>query len=147
MSDGHGTAFASELILEENEAGNPYFVTVKDEVEIDDMMSDYMGISRYIKMPVLPYDEIHHIDMHMKLLDEETLLVSEYPTGAADGPQIEANLQYVLSNFNSMFGTPYKVIRITVPPSTGGAAQRAHAHHTTRTAAYNGRQTAARSRT
>ena len=120
MSDGHGTAFASELILEENEAGNPYFVTVKDEVEIDDMMSDYMGISRYIKMPVLPYDEIHHIDMHMKLLDEETLLVSEYPTGAADGPQIEANIQYVLSNFNSMFGTPYKLIRITVPPSTGG---------------------------
>ena len=120
MSDGLGTAFASELILEENEAGNPYFVTVKSETDIDNIMGDFMGISRYIKMTTLPYDDIHHIDMHMKLIDEETLLVSEYPTGVADGPQIEANLQYVLSNFNSVFGTPYKVIRITVPPSTGG---------------------------
>lgn len=121
MSDGFGTAFASELILEENDAGNPYGVSVKTEPEIDQIVSDWMGIDRYIKMPVLPYDGIHHIDMHMKLLDEETLLVSEYPNGVADGPQIEANLQYVLSNYNSVFGTPYKVVRITVPPSTGGA--------------------------
>ncbi|MDX2360651.1 MAG: agmatine deiminase family protein [Crocinitomicaceae bacterium] len=120
MSDGHGTAFASELVLDENDAGNPYFVTVKNETDVDNIMSDFMGITRYIKMPVLPYDAIHHIDMHMKLLDEETLLVSEYPAGVADGPQIEANIQYVLSNFNSMFGTPYEVVRITVPPSTGG---------------------------
>jgi agmatine deiminase len=120
MTDGMGTAFSSELIIEENEPGNPYSVSAKTEAEIDQMINDFMGINRYIKMPVLPYDAIHHIDMHMKLLDEETLLVSEYPTGVADGPQIEANLQYVLSNFNSSFGTPYKVIRITVPPSTGG---------------------------
>lgn len=120
MSDGHGTAFASELVLEENEAGNPYFVTAKTEADVDTIMANFMGISRYIKMPVLPYDDIHHIDMHMKLLDEQTLLVSKYPAGVADGPQIEANIQYVLANHNSMFGTPYKVVWITVPPSTGG---------------------------
>ena len=79
-----------------------------------------MGIDTYIKMTNLPFDDIHHIDMHMKLLDEETLLVSEYPEGVADGPQIEANLQYVLSNFTSTYGTPYRVIRIPSPPSTGG---------------------------
>jgi agmatine/peptidylarginine deiminase len=121
MSDGLGTAFASELILDENDAGNPYLVTVKNETDINNIMSDFMGIDRYIKMTVLPYDDIHHIDMHMKLLDEETLLVSEYPAGVADGPQIEANLQYVLSNFNSVFGTPYKVVRIPAPPSTSGS--------------------------
>ncbi len=120
MSDGFGTAFASELILEENEPGNPYSVSAKTEAQIDQIMNDFMGISRFIKMPILPYDGIHHIDMHMKLLDEETLLVSEYPTGISDGPQIEANLLYVLDNYNSVFGTPYKVIRIPVPPSTGG---------------------------
>ncbi len=120
MSDGLGTAFASELVLDENDAGNPYSVTVKNENDVNNIMSDFQGIDRYIKMTVLPYDDIHHIDMHMKLLDEETLLVSEYPTGVADGPQIEANLQYVLSNFNSVFGTPYKVVRIPSPPSTGG---------------------------
>jgi len=109
MSDGLGNAFASSLILNENEAGNPYGVSTKTEEEIDAIMNLYMGIESYIKMDVLPYDVIHHIDMHMKLLDEETLLVSKYPEGVADGPQIEENINYVLNNFQSPFGTPYKV--------------------------------------
>ena len=109
MSDGLGNAFASNLILEENEAGNPYNVSAKTEDEIDAIMNAYMGIENYIKMETLPYDEIHHIDMHMKLLDEETILVSRYPEGVADGPQIEENINYVLSNFQSPFGTPYEI--------------------------------------
>lgn len=121
MSDGMGTAFASRLILDENAPGNPYGVTPKTEEEIDAIMNAYMGIDRYIKMETLPYDVIHHIDMHMKLLDEETLLVSEYPEGVADGPQIEENINYVLSNFNSIFGTPYKVKWIPAPPSSSGS--------------------------
>ncbi len=119
MADGHGTAFASKLILTENAAGNPYGVSVKTESQINGIMSSYMGISRYIKMDILPYDQIHHIDMHMKLLDEETLLVGQYPTGVADGPQIELNLQYVLNNFQTCFGKPYKVVRIPMPPHNG----------------------------
>ncbi|MFN9906272.1 MAG: hypothetical protein ACK56F_09135, partial [bacterium] len=60
----------------------------------------------------------------MKLLDEETLLWAQYPNGIADGPQIEANLAYVLDNFNSVFGTPYKMVRIVAPPdySSNGTA-------------------------
>lgn len=120
MVDGFGTAFASKLILEENEAGNPYGVTVKSEAEIDTIVKHFHGVERYIKMDALPYDGINHIDMHMKLLDEETLLIGEFPDGVSDGPQIEANIQYVMSNFNSVYGTPYKIIRIPMPPSTGG---------------------------
>ena len=121
MSDGLGNAFASSLILDENEPGNPYGVSAKTEAQIDGIMETYMGISNYIKMDILPYDVIHHIDMHMKLLDEETLLVSRYPNGVADGPQIEANIDYVLSNFQSVFGTPYDVKWIDAPPSTSGS--------------------------
>lgn len=120
MSDGLGNAFASNLILNENAAGNPYGVSVKTEAQIDGIMNEYMGINRFVKMPTLPYDEIHHIDMHMKLLDEETILVSKYPPGVADGPQIEANIQYVLDNFQSPFGTPYDIQWIDSPPSTTG---------------------------
>jgi len=120
MSDGLGNAFASSLILNENEAGNPYGVSVKTEAQIDGIMEAYMGIQNYIKMDILPYDVIHHIDMHMKLLDEETILVSRYPAGVADGPQIEANIDYVLNNFQSPFGTPYDIKWIDAPPSTGG---------------------------
>lgn len=117
MSDGFGTAFAEKLILSENEAGNPYGVSPKSEQEIDQIIQDFMGITRFIKIDELPYDGIHHIDMHMKLLDEETLLVGEYPEGISDGPQIELNLEYIQNNFQSVFGTPYKIVRIPMPPS------------------------------
>jgi agmatine/peptidylarginine deiminase len=111
MVDGHGTAFSSKLILNENPS--------KTEAQIDTIMKKFIGTDRYIKMENLPYDVIHHIDMHMKLLDEETLLVGEYPPGVADGPQIEANLQYLLNNFQTCFGRQYKVVRIPMPPENG----------------------------
>jgi agmatine deiminase len=112
MVDGFGTGFSSDLILMENSS--------KTEADIDTIMSKFMGLHRYIKMDTLPYDDIHHIDMHMKLLDEETLLVGQFPQGQSDGPQIEANLLYVLNNYNSHFGTAYKIVRIPMPPSTTG---------------------------
>lgn len=118
MCDGFGTGFSSNLTINEN--------PTHTVAEIDTIMNRFMGINRYIHMTTLPYDGIHHIDMHMKLLDEETLLMGQYPLGIADGPQIEANLQYILANYNSIYGSPYKVIRIPMPddngayPNTGG---------------------------
>ncbi len=120
MADGFGAGFSSNLVLDENQ-GTGFSQSFKTEAQIDEMMLQYMGLTRYIKMTNLPYDDIHHIDMHMKLLNEETLLVGEFPENISDGPQIELNLQYVLDNHVSPFGTPYKVIRIPMPPSTGGA--------------------------
>jgi agmatine/peptidylarginine deiminase len=116
MSDGLGTAFASELILDENDAGNPYGVSVKSAAQIDTIMKNFMGIEPYIKMTVLPYDGINHIDMHMKLLDEETILIGEYPQGIADGPQIETNINYIKNNYTSAFGTPYRFVKVQMPP-------------------------------
>lgn len=122
MTDGMGTAFASELILEENDGNGPYAITYPNHTptEINTLMNTWHGINRYIKMPTLPYDGIHHIDMHMKLLDEKTLLVGQFPDGISDGPQIEANIQYILSNFTNPWGDPYKVVRIPMPSSGGG---------------------------
>lgn len=123
MNDTDGKGFSSELVLDENDGAGPYAISYPNhsEAEIDQIMNDFMGINEYIKMTVLPYDDIHHIDMHMKIIDDETLLVGEYPSGQSDGPQIEANLQYVLSNFTTRYGTPFKVYRIPQPSSTGGA--------------------------
>ena len=120
MSDGFGTAIISELVLEENAAGNPYGVTAKNEAEIDAITETYLGVDRYIKMPTLPFDGIHHVDMHMKLIDEQTLLVGEYPANISDGPQINANMDYVVSNFMNKWGEPYKTVRIPMPPSVAG---------------------------
>jgi agmatine deiminase len=116
MSDGLGKGFASYLVMDENKAGNSFGVSAKTEDVIDSIMQAFLGLHTYVKMPNLPFDGIHHIDMHMKLLDEETLLMGEYPDGISDGPQIEANLQYVLNQFKSTFGTDFKVIRIPMPP-------------------------------
>lgn len=122
MSNGAGQVFSSNLVLDENDGAGPYALSYPNhtEMQLNDIFSTWMGIDEYIKMTVLPYDGIHHIDMHMKIMDEETLLIGEYPAGVADGPQIEANLQYVLDNFLTKFGTPYKVVRIAQPPSTSG---------------------------
>ncbi len=118
MTDGFGTGFSSKLILDDNLPAAGFNVN-HTPAEIDTIMKYFMGINRYIRMDKLPYDQIHHIDMHMKLIDEETIVMGEYPPGVADGPQIEANLLYVISNFNSVFGTPYKVIRMPMPPDNG----------------------------
>ncbi len=112
MSDGHGTGFSSKLILAEN----PNLT----EAQVDEIKYRFMGIDRYIKMDELPYDNISHLDMHMKLLDEETLLVGDFPAGISDGPFIEANLDYVLSSYQTCFGRDYQVVRIPMVPSQSG---------------------------
>jgi agmatine deiminase len=128
MSDGLSTGFSSKLVFRNNdqskngECGNTndiYGTTNHSESSIDGVMEQFLGIKRYIKFDELAYDCIHHIDMHIKLLDEETILLGKYPDNVADGPQIEANLAYLLDNHLSAFGTPYKVIRIDMPPDFG----------------------------
>ncbi len=120
MSDGQGTAFASRLIIAENGPFGQYNPTIKTEIEIDSVMKEFMGIDQFIKTELVPYNNINHIDMYMKLLNEETLLVGEYPQGVADGPQIEANIQHIQDNYQSVFGTPYRIIRVPMPPDTCG---------------------------
>jgi agmatine/peptidylarginine deiminase len=109
--DGNNTGFSSKLV----QTDNPTLT----QAQIDTIMRKYMGLKRYVVMTSLPYDGIHHIDMHMKLLDEETLLVGQYPIGVADGPQIELNLQYILTNYQTCYGRPYRVVRIPMPPQNG----------------------------
>jgi agmatine deiminase len=111
MSDGMGIGFSSMLVRDENSG--------KTIAQIDQIMEDFLGLNTYIKMTVLPYDDIHHIDMHMKILDEQTLLVGKYPDGISDGPQIEANIQYVLNNYKNSYNEDYRIIRIPMPPAPG----------------------------
>ena len=121
MSDGFGTGFSSKLVDVENGPSGQFNQTNKTPAQVDAIMQQFMGIAPYVKMEELPFDNISHIDMHMKLLDEETLLVGQFPTGVSDGPQIEANIQFIQDNFTSVYGTPYEIVRIPMVPSTGGA--------------------------
>ncbi len=116
MSDGLGRGFASNLVLEENGPNNNFGTSNHEESAVDAIMQQFMGIDEYVKMTVLPFDAIHHIDMHMKLVDEGTLIIGEYPEGIADGPQIEANLQYVIEQFKQATGRDYRIVRMPMPP-------------------------------
>jgi len=108
LPDGMGNVFSSMLVLEENND--------KTEDEIDSIARHYLGVKQYIKLPTLPYDGIHHLDMHMRIIDEETIIFGEYPEGVADGPQINANIEYLAQEVRTAFGHPYHIIRIPMPP-------------------------------
>lgn len=114
LQDGMGTLFTSDLIFDENIRLN--------EQEIDQIMDAFMGVEqdRYFKLPKLPFDIIHHLDMHMRLIDEETILIGEYPEGIADGPQIEDNIRYIKTQLRTPFGNPYRIVRLPMPPNEAG---------------------------
>ncbi len=111
LTDGLGMAITSTHIYDDN---------IYDESTIDWIMGEFLGFENFIKLQKLPYNEIHHVDMHMRLLDEETILVGEFPEGVADGPQIEENLDYLISNFKTSFGTDFKIHRIPMPADENG---------------------------
>ena len=120
MADGLGMAFSSKLVLEENGPNNKFGQSNHSREEVDSILNLFMGIETNVLMEVLPYDAIHHIDMHMKLLDERTMIVGEYPEGVSDGPQIEANIQYVINNYEAAFGREFDIIRVPMPPDAFG---------------------------
>jgi agmatine/peptidylarginine deiminase len=115
LPDGMGTAFSSNLVLNENPG--------KTEAQIDSIANLFLGVTQHIKFPTLPYDGIHHLDMHMRVIDEETIFFGEYPAGVADGPQIESNIDYLQEMHQTAFGNKYKILRLPIVPTTsaGGA--------------------------
>ncbi|MBN2088304.1 agmatine deiminase family protein [candidate division KSB1 bacterium] len=109
MVDGHDTGISSNLLYRLN--------TGKSLKEMESLIYQYMGIK---KMILLPFDFPTHIDLYIKLLDEETLLVGEYPPGEHNGLMIDQNLEYLLDNLKTCFNRQYKVIRIPMPPLVPG---------------------------
>ncbi|MFM9947789.1 MAG: agmatine deiminase family protein [Saprospiraceae bacterium] len=108
LTDGVNTAFSSDLLFDENPD--------KTEAEIDNIVQLYLGVDNYVKFRSLPYDGIHHLDMHIRLLDEETIMFGAYPEGVADGPQIASNIRQLLSQETTAFGNRYRILDIPMPP-------------------------------
>lgn len=60
-----------------------------------------------------------HVDMFMKIIDYETIMVSSYPESVPDYEVVEANVS-TLSGLLNHFGKPYEIIRIPAPPKADG---------------------------
>jgi agmatine/peptidylarginine deiminase/PKD repeat protein len=112
LVDGYKAGYSSKITLVENPD--------KSEAEIDYMANRLFGYEQYVKFEELPYDAISHLDMHMRFIDEETVIIGEYPEGVADGPQINENIEFFLHNHTTSFGNPYEIVRIPMPPAANG---------------------------
>lgn len=111
LRDGVRTAYSSDLVLKENSG--------KTGQEIAEYARVFFGIQDYRFLSRLNYDTIHHLDMHMRTLDEETIAIGEYPPGIADGPVIEANLEFLRNHYRTPYGKPYRILRLPMPPEGG----------------------------
>jgi agmatine/peptidylarginine deiminase len=103
MSDGHGIAFSTDLVLDENPT-----LTYED---ISQILEDYMGITQYNVIPDVSTEGIHHIDCWAKLLNEETILVKEVWPEHPDYAAIEANVA-TLETLTNCYGRPYDIVRV-----------------------------------
>ena len=103
MSDGHGIAFSTDLILDENPT-----LTYED---ISLVMNEYLGISQYNVVPDISAEGIHHIDCWAKLLNEETIIVKEVWEDHPDYAAIEANAA-TLATLTNCYGRPYNILRV-----------------------------------
>ncbi|MBD3378385.1 T9SS type A sorting domain-containing protein [candidate division KSB1 bacterium] len=104
MVDGHGRAFTSKQFLQSNHKMNQSL--------LKERLYRYMGIDDLV---ILPWESGEHIDMYMKLLDEETLLVGEYPPDEENGLQIEPNLKHITSYLFTPYERPYRIFRVPMP--------------------------------
>jgi agmatine/peptidylarginine deiminase len=111
MTDGHGRAFSTEQMLDENA---PWM----SSATFFSRAEDYLGITDY---EILPNPEVHgiqHIDCYAKLLNEETVLVKEVPTWHPEYQCIE-DLVDAFENLTTCYGRPYEIVRIWCAPYSG----------------------------
>lgn len=112
MTDGLGVGFSTTLVYEENPGWN--------EETLEEYSSDYLGIEEWHALTRLPefIEYTGHCDMFVKLLDNHTVIVGEYPNGHPGKAVLDQNAEYFESIVNGN-GEPYEVYRIPMGSSNG----------------------------
>ncbi len=106
MCDGHGIAASTTLTWEENPGKTPE--------EIDQIVSDYLGIHTYHVVPDPNGTYIDHIDCWGKFLSVDKILIREVPTSHSQYDEIEETAEYFANQICS-YGWPYEVVRVYTP--------------------------------
>lgn len=117
MVDGFGHGFYSNRLNEKNIDINNW--TWQDTY---DTITSVFDLSNTTELSTLICDgSTGHIDMYMKLFDEQTLIVSEYPNTmtTTDRDTIEANIAR-LQMLESTYGRPFKIHRMMLPTNDNG---------------------------
>jgi agmatine deiminase len=104
MADGHGTAFSTEQMVDEN-------APLWSQMEFLGLALQYIGATAYRIVTNPDLYGLQHIDCWAKLLDEETILVKSLPLWHPELPCIEAVVEEV-EQLTTCYGRPYKIVRV-----------------------------------
>lgn len=111
MTEGHGIAYSSDLVWDENPGMTP--------AQIAAFMHDYYGLEAYNVLDDISPGGIHHIDTWGKLLDEETVLMKRVAPSHPDYARIETNVG-IVQGLTNAYGRPYRVVRVDCPTIPSG---------------------------
>jgi agmatine/peptidylarginine deiminase len=106
MTDGMGKAMSTDLVLSENSS--------LSQSQINQMFSNYLGVTEYQIYPDPNNTYIDHIDCWGKLLDADKVMIRSVPTGHAQYSAIEAVVASWQTKTSSL-GTPYRIYRAYTP--------------------------------
>jgi agmatine deiminase len=106
ITDGQGTFIMFNSVL----ANNPDY----DLTKLKKVMKDFYGCKSLILLPLLKDELTGHIDMVVKFVDKNTLMVIESDISYKWHQDFE-NIAEELSKTKSIDGTNYKIIRLRMP--------------------------------
>jgi agmatine/peptidylarginine deiminase len=112
--DGTGVGFGSKRIWQQNPALSP--------TQIEELFKTQFGLQAFHFIDVLQNSGggiWMHVDMFMKVTDNQTLLVSQYPDYLPDFQLVE-NIAQMLSQTPNGLGVNYNIVRIPAPPKEDG---------------------------
>jgi len=112
--DGTGAGFGSKRIFTQN--------PTLTQSQVKSLFLSYFGLNDFHFIDVLENSGggiWMHVDMFMKMIDNQTILISSYPDYLPDYPIIEGIAQQ-LSQMSNPLGIPYKIVRIPAPPKEDG---------------------------
>jgi agmatine/peptidylarginine deiminase len=114
LTDGLGRGWSSTRIFSQNPNLSPS--------EVKAMMEQYFGLDEMMYLEALTHSGGGiwcHVDMFMKIIDSETILMSQLPDHVPDYALLESFVD-TLGKITNSNGIPYKIIRIPAPPKADG---------------------------
>jgi len=102
-TDGMGKLFATDWILEEN--------ANLTEEQVQQVLREYLNV----ELTILPWPRVSpHLDMSAKLVNAETWIIGEWPTGDPNTSAVN-EMVAILEGMTASTGNPYTIYRVQQP--------------------------------
>lgn len=114
LTDGLGQGWGSTRIFSQNPG--------MTSSEVKASMEQYLGLDDMMFLEALTHSGGGiwcHVDMFMKILDSETIMIAEYPDSVPDYELIESFADTLGKMINAN-GRAYEIVRIPAPPKADG---------------------------